>query len=93
MLGFDNRTHNMLCSNRIEFLDRENAVVLDSNGIAWLLLEGAHLRVDSHTDLTEDYAALFKQHRNKPNTPPLTSEQKQLLRKLLSNRGTANEPV
>jgi hypothetical protein len=86
VLGFDYRTHDMLCSSNIEFFDSENAVVLDSEGVVWLLLEGGHLRAESHKDRTADCAALIAQRRDKRHVPPLTTEQKQLLRKLTSKK-------
>ena len=86
VLGFDYRTHGILCSSKIEFLDSENAVVLDSEGVVWLLIEGGHLRAESHKDRTSDYAALIAERREKRNLPPLSTEQKQLLRKLTAKR-------
>lgn len=86
VLGFDYHNHSMLCSNNIEFLDSENAVVLDCDGVVWLLIEGGHLRAESHKDRTADYAALIAQRRDKRHVPPLRTEQKQLLRKLTSKK-------
>lgn len=86
VLGFDYRTHDILCSSNIEFLDSENAVVLDSDGVVWLLLEGGHLRAESHRDRTADYAALIAERREKRNLPPLSTEQAQLLSKLTARR-------
>lgn len=86
VLGFDYRTHDILCSSNIEFLDSENAVVLDSNGVVWLLLEGGHLRAESHKDRTADYAALIAERRDLRTILPLSKEQRQLLRKLTSKR-------
>jgi hypothetical protein len=86
VLGFEYRTHDMLCSSNIEFLDSENAVVLDSTGTVWLLLEGAHLRAASHKDRTADFAALIAVRRDRRQIPPLSAQQKQLLRKLTSKQ-------
>lgn len=86
VLGFDYRTHEILCSSNIEFLDSENAVVLDSNGVVWLLLEGGHLRAESHKDRTADFAALIANRRDSRAIPPLSREQRLLLRKLTTKR-------
>lgn len=81
--GLDYRDGYAMESGAIKFFDSEQQLMLDVDGVVWLIPAGEHHKSD-FWDRTEQVVRLIAERRDKRDIPPLTAEQERELRRLTS---------
>jgi hypothetical protein len=74
-----------LRSANVEFLDSEQQLLLDANGVAWLIPADSEY-VQDFVDVTEQYVHLIRQPRHQRTVRPLSEASLALLQKLTSKK-------
>lgn len=83
--GFDYRSGCEMESGVIKFFDAEQQLMLDVDGVVWLIPSGGHHH-SYFWDRTEQVFNLIAQPRHQREIPPLTAEQERELNRLVSRK-------
>lgn len=83
--GFDCRDGDAMESGVIRFFDSERQLMLDVEGVVWLIPAREHY-ASSFWNRTEQVVNLIAQPRHQREIPSLTAEQEQELHRLVSRK-------